>query len=308
VLVDGSFLVQAQSEQVGVHGEVLAIPIDGGPTVSLGRASRALGAAEHGRVWLVDNGIPERVRQVDLQGQVLAEGDSPSGSVRPVIAVPGGLVYLVNQGGSSGALVWDSATGRTSVLGSDAFAVADSSHDTIAWRNDLASIHFTNIATDQETVLRAPAESQMIFGTGQFSADGKWFAAGVSDHAPGTNTTTNPRIAVIEVRTASIRTVTCGDLGASGIYVAWSPDSQRLYCTTKSNGKASTTVGGYSLDHGAMHTMTMPFGELFGFVVMTEADAQALLDARIVDIEECSRNPNSGSDDTAQSETCGFHF
>jgi hypothetical protein len=301
-------IVGAHSAFFTGSNDIYAVPFDGSPAVSLGRANAFTRAAEPNNVWLVSwpggrqgLGTPVSLREVDAHGNVIRRATSTDPNLgAPAMGIPKGIAYET----TAGVALWDAQTERTTTrLGTKAAFVDDVHDDMLAWCEDLcATQHITHIGGRSITA-STPANARAFEGrSARFSPDGRYLAAVVAVDSPLAPHPTY-KIDLIDTRTGASRVITPKSIPL-GVSLSWSPDSQRLFFSPFAHANTHITLGEYVVPTDQLHTATVPFWGNLGIAV-AQSTAAPLLNAPTIAQNRCPPPVQTTGGPTP---TCAFHF
>jgi hypothetical protein len=273
--------------------QVWAVPLDGGPSHTLGTGAVSVPGVEAGTVWLYDYKNFTRAWQVDLAGNTLHQ--VPLSGSYPVTGVAGGL--LVARAAST--VIVDAHTAATRPFGTGATDVGradvgDVHGSKVVWNEPgTTRIHVTDVTTGSDRLLmQPPASGAVNVANVRFSPDGTQVAVPV-----GTTLFT------VDVTDGKWR-----NLGAwPGGYpsVTWTPDGSQILAAVSSGTPTATELIRYDLHTGQREEVTLPVDGIGSTLAMRFSEASALLQAPLVAASSC---PTPMIQPSGRTAPCRFAF
>ncbi len=272
-------------------GEIWAVPLAGGESTLVDRATIVLPAAETGQVWTLTwpsggiGGGPVAVRRVLLDGTVRAEGTLDADRYGALIGAPGGLLVRTEDGSVG---VWDPETEEVaSRYPGPTTATASSGREVATCTTTCAELRAFGLAPS------GPATAP--YGTAQrlaFSPDGDHLAVLRPDddgselelivedrRAAGESVGQGPGDTVV----AHLPTPSPPD-GA----VAWSPDGRQVVLVATTTDGEAKIIGVYDVGTGIwQQTVVEGLGGSDGALVVPRGDVAPRLDGDLVGADEC---------------------
>ena len=233
---DPPYLIARRGKKLVFYGgDTYAVDLDLRlPPEKVGESWFFVPAAEPDRVWLalLDPTSPENVRgleavrEVDVDGRVTVPDVAPPGGRWPLGEVGSALVF---DDGADGLEIWDPRRPEPTWLVPDA-RIAATHRERLAWCDDaFETLHVAGIDTSAERTVRPP-RGFVAFdcSSAAFSPDGSLLAVPIAMEQRSDG---NRALALVDVASGLVRTVTGSSVEPGYVFVAWASDGESVFVT-----------------------------------------------------------------------------
>jgi hypothetical protein len=207
----------------------------------------------------------------------------------PQIGIPGGLALQAEQG----MALWDTGSGGLRMLESDGPGRAhDIRGDHLVWcPDDCIVLLSTSTSTFDTSEMGLPDAYDAFVGRARISPDGRFLSALLGQDDP----TVGAALLIVDRDTGD--EIIVSDPETEVAELAWSPDSDQLFATSRSYGESETVVWRYDVIDDTFEAVVLPFGEGLGLVVVDAGASEAYIPVEPGEMDACFPG-----------ETCSFSF